>query len=138
MKFKNPFFGLCIFVLLFSLNCSRNEPVQSEAENPFREAVKRVYGRLNMEQVKGKKLYKHYCSLCHGETGKGDGINAFNLDPRPADLTEVCKVKEDEYVIKIVSEGTKAVGKSPFCPPYGRTIQKENIEAIILYLKTFF
>ncbi|MFQ5788090.1 MAG: c-type cytochrome, partial [Thermodesulfobacteriota bacterium] len=117
MKFKKSFFGLSIFVLLFFLNCSRNEPVQLEAKNPFREAVKRVYGRLNMEQVKGAKLYKRYCSLCHGETGKGDGINAFNLNPRPADLTEVCKVKDDEYMIKIVIDGTRAIGKSPFCPP---------------------
>ncbi|MFQ5712575.1 MAG: c-type cytochrome [Candidatus Scalinduaceae bacterium] len=107
-----------------------------ELENPFIEAVERIDGGLNTMQVKGKKLYKQYCSICHGEGGKGDGFNAFNLNPRPADLTKVCKVREDKYIIKVVTDGTKAVGKSSFCPPYGKTIQSEGINAIISYLKT--
>lgn len=69
--------------------------------------------------------------------GKDDGFNAFNLNPRPADLTKVCVVKRSEYIIRVVTEGTKAVGKSSLCPPYGRTIQKEDIAAIIVYLETF-
>ncbi len=88
-------------------------------------------------QAKGKKIYKQYCTICHGEEGRGDGFNAFNLNPRPADLTEICKVREEKYIIKVITDGTKAVGKSSLCPPYGRTIRKEDINAIILYLKTF-
>ena len=107
-----------------------------ELENPFIEAVKRIDSGLNIEQAKGKRLYKQYCSLCHGEEGRGDGFNAFNLNPRPADLTEVCKEMEDGYIVKVVKGGTKAVGKSSLCPPYGRTIQKEDINAIVSYLKT--
>lgn len=124
-----------VSLLLYS--CNREQPVQPEVENPFLETVKKVYGRLNIAQVKERKLYKQYCSLCHGETGKGDGINAYNLDPRPADLTEVCKMKEDEYIISIITGGTKSVGKSSLCPPYGKLIQSDDIAAIISYLKTF-
>ncbi len=130
------FLGSCVFVSLISISCSRRETAQLEAKNPFIEAVERIDGGLNTVQVKGKKLYKQYCSICHGEGGKGDGFNAFNLNPRPADLTEVCKVREDKYIIMVVTDGTKAVGKSALCPPYGKTIQSEGINAIISYLKT--
>ncbi len=130
------FLGLCVFVSLISISCSRKETAQLELENPFVEAVERIDGGLNVMQAKGKRLYKQYCNICHGEGGKGDGFNAFNLNPRPADLTEVCKVREDKYIIMVVTGGTKAVGKSSLCPPFGRTIQRKGINAIISYLKT--
>lgn len=131
------FLGLCVFVSLIHTGCSRKETSEMELENPFMEAVKKIDSGLNIVQAKGKKLYKQYCTICHGEEGRGNGFNAFNLNPRPADLTRVCEEKESEYIIKVVTEGTKAVGKSSLCPPYGRTIQKEGIYAIILYLETF-
>lgn len=35
----------------------------------------------------GKKLYATYCAVCHGNKGKGDGIAAAGLNPKPADHT---------------------------------------------------
>jgi mono/diheme cytochrome c family protein len=35
----------------------------------------------------GKKLYSTYCAVCHGAKGKGDGIAAAGLNPKPADHT---------------------------------------------------
>ena len=35
----------------------------------------------------GKKLYSQYCAVCHGDKGKGDGIAAASLNPKPADHT---------------------------------------------------
>ena len=35
----------------------------------------------------GKKLYGTYCAVCHGAKGKGDGIAAAGLNPKPADHT---------------------------------------------------
>lgn len=34
-----------------------------------------------------KKLYKRECASCHGDSGRGDGKSAAELDPRPTDLT---------------------------------------------------
>lgn len=141
MNYKNYkiilLMGLLVFVSIFSLSCNRKESVQLEIRNPFAEVAERVYGGLNIAQVKGMKLYKQYCRICHGDGGKGDGFNAFNLNPKPTDLTEVCKAKEDEYIIKVVTEGTKAVGKTSLCPPYGRVIPREDVYTIISYMKTF-
>lgn len=34
-----------------------------------------------------KKLYTTFCSPCHGITGKGNGLAASSLNPKPADHT---------------------------------------------------
>lgn len=39
----------------------------------------------------GKSLYLHYCSSCHGESGRGDGPLAGVLQLKPADLTQLAK-----------------------------------------------
>jgi len=126
-----------VFIPFFSFSCNGTDNSQLEIKNPFIEAVEKMDSGLDIVQAKGKKLYKQYCTICHGEEGRGDGFNAFNLNPRPADLTGVCKERGDDYIIKVITDGTKAVGKSSLCPSYGRTIRKEDINAIILYLKTF-
>ena len=39
----------------------------------------------------GKQLYASYCSACHGENGKGDGVVSQFMHPKPADLTQLAK-----------------------------------------------
>ena len=36
----------------------------------------------------GKAAYGQYCARCHGETGKGDGVDAKRFYPRPRDFTQ--------------------------------------------------
>jgi mono/diheme cytochrome c family protein len=38
-----------------------------------------------------KTTYLRYCSACHGESGKGDGVVAHLMQPRPTDLTALAK-----------------------------------------------
>ncbi len=38
-----------------------------------------------------KELYLKYCSACHGEAGKGDGVVSGFLRPKPPDLTQLAK-----------------------------------------------
>jgi mono/diheme cytochrome c family protein len=45
------------------------------------------------------KTYLHYCSACHGQDGKGDGVVSGFMNPKPSDLTQLAK---------------KAGGKFPF------------------------
>jgi mono/diheme cytochrome c family protein len=39
-------------------------------------------------QAEGKKIYLTYCSTCHGEQGKGDGMAAASLPAKPSDHTK--------------------------------------------------
>ncbi|MFQ5665952.1 MAG: c-type cytochrome [Candidatus Binatia bacterium] len=38
-----------------------------------------------------KAAYLKYCSACHGESGKGDGVVSGFLRPKPTDLTQIAK-----------------------------------------------
>lgn len=39
----------------------------------------------------GRRLYLRYCSACHGEGARGDGIVAPFMQPRPVDLTALAR-----------------------------------------------
>jgi len=45
----------------------------------------------------GRLQYQRYCVVCHGETGKGDGILAETLLIKPADLTQLSKKNEGDF-----------------------------------------
>jgi mono/diheme cytochrome c family protein len=47
--------------------------------------------RRQMYADAGKHLYLKYCSACHGQTGKGDGVVSGLMQPRPTDLTQLAK-----------------------------------------------
>ena len=38
--------------------------------------------------TRGAELFQANCAICHGSTGKGDGVAAAGLDPKPANLSE--------------------------------------------------
>ncbi|NTU68195.1 MAG: cytochrome c [Chlorobiaceae bacterium] len=88
----------------------------------------------------GKRLYNHYCFECHGDAGDGSGqYYGVSLTPQPANFTDKAFMKSltDEKITKVISEGSASVGKSNMCPPWGRTLDKEEIECLVEYVKTF-
>jgi mono/diheme cytochrome c family protein len=60
----------------------------------------------------GAKMFKQYCAVCHGPTGKGDGPAASALKQAPADLTTLAKRHDgkypDDYVANVLRNGVKA------------------------------
>ena len=56
----------------------------------------------------GKQVYVQQCLSCHGETGKGDGPAAKDLDKKPGDLSST-KVQEqsDGALFWKITEGRK-------------------------------
>ena len=45
----------------------------------------------------GKDLFREYCAVCHGTTGKGDGPAASALKVPPADLTQISQKKGGKF-----------------------------------------
>lgn len=66
-------------------------------------------GRMNpfdvSAAVDGASVFKTNCATCHGETGKGDGVASQSLDPKPADLMELSRRVDDDYLFWRISEG---------------------------------
>lgn len=88
--------------------------------------------------VDGRRIFKHYCAVCHGLSAKGNGVNAENLDPHPADLTsdEVQSLSDDE-IYQVIEKGGGAVELSVAMPPWGKTLSGDQIRDLISYIRTF-
>ena len=93
---------------------------------------------LSYEQRLGRDVYQRYCQVCHGETGGGDGFNAFNLDPHPRDFSDpdFQKKRSDADLVDAVRRGGAGVGLTSLMPPWGRTLSSRQIDSVVLYLRT--
>ena len=55
--------------------------------------------------ARGEEIYTTYCTVCHGESGLGDGAGAANLDPAPAPIAHTARMLGDDYLYWRISEG---------------------------------
>lgn len=89
-------------------------------------------------QRRGMRIFRHYCVVCHGEEGAGDGFNAYNLDPAPRDLTDpkYQNAISDETLTEVVTQGGRGMNKSILMPAYGKTLSKEQISDLVAFIRT--
>jgi len=115
---------------LASLACGRG-PQQAPAD-----AVQEAFrdGALTRVESRGRRLFADRCATCHGLTGRGEGQNAFNLDPPPPDFSESLGTLVVANRRRIIEGGTAAVGRSTLCPPRGRALGDGDTEALLAYL----
>lgn len=123
-----------IVVLALSLIAvarSRTQPESGTAGQSNGAADPRYLDRL------GARTFEHYCAVCHGKEAKGDGFNAFNLEPRPRDLTsaDFQKKRSDEDLFDAIEKGGTSLGSSPGMPPWGKTISAREIRALVHYIR---
>ena len=114
--------------------CCR-KPADGTRRDPAVVAIAEERAGLSEPAIRGKTLYMQYCAVCHGETGAGDGFNAYNLKPAPSDLRGVVAAGNEGLVSKVMREGSVAIGKSPLCPPFGRSLDEEARGFILLFLR---
>jgi len=88
--------------------------------------------------AEGKKLYTTYCSTCHGESGKGDGVAGASLPVKPADHTNgaVMNKLNDKFLQDIISKGGGAVGKSTFMPSWGGALNDSQVGDVVAYIRS--
>ena len=89
-------------------------------------------------QSRGQKVYKHYCAICHGDGGQGDGFNSTNLAVTPRDFSNPAFWRQttEERLLIAVSKGGPAVGKSVLMPAWGRTLTDREMRDVVAFLTT--
>ncbi len=121
-----PRFYCAVFLI-----CLFNQPLLFPSVSAGKEAP----------EVIGKKLFIHFCTQCHGEKGKGDGVNAEFLNPKPRDLTD----SEEKYMVKlsnqdiinVIAKGGAGVDKAVAMPPWGRkTLSEYEVGVLAGYVRT--
>jgi mono/diheme cytochrome c family protein len=83
----------------------------------------------------GAKLYKRYCSGCHGADGRGD---AKTFMPHVSNLTtkDYIEFLPDGFLYTVITEGGAAVGKSGFMPSWKSTLSDQDIKDVIAFIRT--
>lgn len=86
---------------------------------------------------RGEKVYRHYCAICHGETGAGDGFNSFNLKVPPRNLSEAdfWTTTTRERTEQVVADGGPAAGGSVLMPAWKGTLTTEQIADVAAYVR---
>jgi mono/diheme cytochrome c family protein len=128
--------AVALILLVGGIACSRKPAAPAASAQPSETAAPAP--PLGYEARSGRAVYRHYCLTCHGETGAGDGFNAFNLDPHPRDFSDpVFQKKSDADIRDAIRRGGAGVGLSPLMPPWGRTLGDRKTDDVIVYLRTF-
>jgi len=92
----------------------------------------------------GAQVYKLNCSTCHGVEGKGDGIVAAGLNPKPANFAAGAfkydtngngTPGEVEDIKTIVHDGTAKHGGSALMTPWPM-LSDAQLQAVAEYVKT--
>ena len=93
----------------------------------------------NTDTTMGARVYKEYCSQCHGAQGKGDGPAASGLNPKPAVHSNMALSGfPDDYLFNLIYYGGKSVGKSSLMPDFGLTLPPQDLANVVAYLKDTF
>lgn len=81
--------------------------------------------------VEGKKTYISFCSPCHGDKGKGDGVASAGLNKIPADHTSASFQKQtDGAIFWKMSEGNNPM------PAYKKTLSEAQLWQLVDYVRT--
>ena len=110
-------------------SCGKLRPPEALLQDPGSSIDPRTAARA-------EELYQRNCSICHGETGVGDGLYfASDLEPTPADLTqEGPDALDRDNLQKWIREGSTGFGRSVLCPPWGNTFTDEDIVGLASYV----
>lgn len=117
--------GLCIVgSCLAAWGCTSKETAPAEQQAAPAEAApsapqpEKTAVAAADPAAEAKEIFQSRCTVCHGETGKGDGPGSAALDPKPRDFTAADWQKSvtDEHIQKIIVYGGIAVGKSAAMP----------------------
>lgn len=92
---------------------------------------------LSGDAERVQATYDKFCGTCHGATGKGDGVMAKFLEPKPKDLTdrEYMESRSDYEIYLAIKKGGAAVGLSDKMAPWEQLLGDQEIRDLTLLVR---
>lgn len=116
----------------YKLNASTPDKSGKLIEMAIRETA------LGYQQIVGEQLNAQYCIRCHDPESTPQRVsNMDNLSVKPHAFTEgdVLNNMSDADLMAIITHGGPALSKSPEMPPWGYTLSKSEVAALISYIR---
>jgi mono/diheme cytochrome c family protein len=91
---------------------------------------------------RGTQLYQERCASCHGRNGRGDGVYAAFLTPRPRDFTsgrfkfrstETGAIPTDDDLARSITEGMHGTSM----PSWKTFLSPDDVRALVTQVKSF-
>jgi mono/diheme cytochrome c family protein len=93
---------------------------------------------LGYEEILGREVSEIYCARCHNQESTPEHLSNYdNLAVKPHGFNEGDTLNSisDADLTAIIEHGGPALNKSPLMPPYGYTLSKAEIQALISYIR---
>lgn len=91
--------------------------------------------KINRTVKDGMIIFNTRCVLCHGSEGQGDGrMSRIITSLPPANLTK--STLTSEQMSQIINLGGLGVNRSAQMPPWGDFLTGNEVDAVIIYIKT--
>lgn len=93
---------------------------------------------LGYQEMLGSELNDQYCARCHNQESSPQRVSNYdNLEVKPHPFTEgdTLNKMSDADLVAIISHGGPALNKSPLMAPYGYTLSKSEMQALIAYIR---
>ena len=93
---------------------------------------------LGYQAMLGEQINQIHCVRCHDSESTPERVsNHDNLEAPPHGFTEgaILNAMSDANLVAIIAHGGVALHKSAAMPPYGDTLTKTEIDALVAYLR---
>lgn len=117
-------------------------PVEGSIEAPIvlaahHEGAQGQFACIDGNASAGESSYNMYCTTCHGPGGNGEGPLAAALVPKPAKHNDgnYMNTLTNEHIIKVVTEGGPAAGKSPLMAPWGGVLNPAQVKDVLAFVR---
>lgn len=93
---------------------------------------------LGYQQTLGAQLNAQYCIRCHDSESTPERVsNMDNLSVKPHAFSDGDTLNKmtDADLVAIISHGGPALNRSPEMPPWGYTLSKSDIAALVAYIR---
>jgi mono/diheme cytochrome c family protein len=126
MRLCKSFFAFMVFTIMLFLG---SYGITEEVQNVLPQQQLTIRELPEFRVAKGEVLYLRYCSFCHGESGAGDGLNAYSMPVKPRNFNDqdVMSQKPDKKLEQVILSGGASQGLSQYMPAFGKTFS--NLEA---------
>ena len=82
---------------------------------------------------RGQSVYREHCMECHGPTGKGDGVRAPFLSPRPGNLISAAtSAKTDKELLRTIAQGKPRTAMQA----WQDLLPAEDQQSVLLYIRS--
>lgn len=110
--------------------------IPGEVPLKYRELINPLTGDTEALS-RGTEAYNALCIQCHGEKGRGDGVEAKGFNPPPGDLSRAGMAeRSDGYLYWRITDGGAFEPFNSLMPAWGTLLSETEIWELVSFLRT--